>query len=74
VNQKNAVVTSVPFLGLAAALLLGGLVWARRERPGPSGYHVVKTIVVGGPERDITGLRSIATPGGYTSRGKISSR
>jgi YVTN family beta-propeller protein len=51
VNQKNAVVTSVPFLGLAAALLLGGLVWARRERPGPSGYHVVKTIVVGGPER-----------------------
>jgi DNA-binding beta-propeller fold protein YncE len=51
VNHKNTIFTSLPFLGFATALLLGGFAWAQGERPGPSGYHVVKTIVVGGPER-----------------------
>jgi YVTN family beta-propeller protein len=50
-NHKNTLVNSVPFLGIATALLLAGLAWAQVERLGPSGYHVAKTIIVGGPER-----------------------
>ncbi len=50
-THKNTAVTSVSVPVFAAALLLAGFARAQEKRPGPSGYHVVKTIVVGGPER-----------------------
>jgi len=49
-SHKHIAVNAAGSLGLAVALLLAGLALAIPATPGPSGYHVLKTIPVGGTE------------------------
>ena len=48
-NRNNVVITGVT-LGLAVSLLLAGFARAIPPAPGPSGYHIVKRIAIGGTE------------------------
>ncbi len=49
-RHRNTAVIAGAFLSLAAALLLAGYARTTLATPGPSGYHVVKTITLGGTE------------------------
>ncbi len=49
-SRKRIAITAAASLSLAGALLLAGLAVAIPAAPGPSGYHILKTITVGGTE------------------------
>ena len=49
-SHRNAIVATAVSLSLAVAFFVAGLAWAIPAKPGPSGYHVLKTIPVGGTE------------------------
>ncbi len=49
-SRKRIAITAAVSLSLAGALLLAGLAVAILAAPGPSGYHILKTITVGGTE------------------------
>jgi DNA-binding beta-propeller fold protein YncE len=48
-THRGTGITTVFSLGLLAVLLIG-FPWAIPAKPGPSGYHILKTIPIGGTE------------------------
>ena len=48
-THRSTGITAALSLGLLTVLLIG-LPWAIPAMPGPSGYHLLKTIPVGGTE------------------------
>jgi DNA-binding beta-propeller fold protein YncE len=49
-SHKNTVIATAASLTLAVVFLVAGFASAIPTTPGPSGYHIVKTIPVGGTE------------------------
>ena len=49
-SHINVTITPRAFLRFAFLLILAGAAWTISAMPGPSGYHVLKTITVGGPQ------------------------
>ncbi len=49
-RQKQIAVITAASMGLAVCVLLAGFGWATPALPGPSGYHILKTIPLPGTE------------------------
>jgi|SRR5579863_655265 len=49
-SHRGTIIAALTSLGLAVVLFIAGLTWAIPSAPGASGYHVLKTIPVGGTE------------------------